>query len=103
MNDKKLLDSLNVGYDVITDVATVPGGPYLLVGCESGNCKVIHVQIKAGVEPVSPRDEGVAMESLLLLQPYQSRWLLFCYLGMLLCLIESENRFLDKLIYKYNR
>eukprot|EP00890_Picochlorum_soloecismus_P000396 jgi/Picsp_1/1357/NSC_04837-R1_transducin wd40 domain-containing protein len=70
VNDKKLLDSLNVGYDVITDVATVPGGPYLLVGCESGNCKVIHVQIRAGVEPVSPR-EGGTMESVLLLQPYQ--------------------------------
>ena len=67
----------NVGYDVITDVATVPGGPYLLVGCESGNCKVIHVQIRAGVEPVIPR-EGGTMESVLLLQPYQSRFFLSC-------------------------
>ena len=75
MNDKKLLDSLNIGYDVITDVATVPGGPYLLVGCESGNCKVIHVQIKAGVEALNPVRDGGTMESGLLLQPYQSRLL----------------------------
>lgn len=82
VNEKKLLDSLNVGYDVITDVATVPGGPYLLIGCESGNSKVIHVQIRAGVEPASPRDEGGTMvEPMLSLQPYQSRWLVtkcFC-------------------------
>lgn len=72
---RSLLDSIWIwSDDKVTDVSPIPGGPYLLLGCESGTCRVILVSSRGQLS----LEEGAPASSLKQL-PYQSTFLVFSY------------------------
>lgn len=72
---RRLLASLRVEGDEVNDVAVVPGGPYLLLGCQSGDVRVVSVSGRAGDCDGAGGAAGPAAG--LSLQPYQSEPLVF--------------------------
>lgn len=42
--ERKVVDTVWLPGVGITDVAIIPRSPYLLVGCDDGNCRIIHIK-----------------------------------------------------------
>ena len=72
MPGRRLLDSARLENDTVNDVAVVPGGPYVMLGCESGNCRVVLVSSRTGTSGGGV-DGGIDPAAGLAIQPYLSK------------------------------
>ena len=69
---RRLLDSVYVEDDVVNAVAAIPGGPYIMLGCESGNCRVVLVSSRTGTSGGGV-DNGLDPAAGLSMKPYRSK------------------------------
>ncbi|KAH7619656.1 hypothetical protein Ndes2526B_g06639 [Nannochloris sp. 'desiccata'] len=67
---RRLLSNVTIPDDAVNTVAVVPGGPYVMLGCESGNCKVVLVSSRTGTSGGGV-DNGTDPAAGLAIQPYQ--------------------------------
>ena len=69
---RRLLSSVKLeDNETVNDVAIIPGAPYVMLGCESGNCRMVLVANRTGTSGGGV-DDGVDPAASLVLQPYQS-------------------------------
>ena len=65
-----MLSNVSIPDDAVNTVAVVPGGPYVMLGCESGNCKIVLVSSRTGTSGGGV-DNGTDPAAGLAIQPYQ--------------------------------
>ena len=70
---RRLLDAATIANDstdTVNDVSVIPKTPYVIIGCESGNCKIVLVASRTGTLG-GGIDQGLDPAASLAVQPYQ--------------------------------